>query len=317
MIYDENRDQVVIFGGADSSGNNSNKFWIFDDSVWTELPSQRGLPNPTGNIGMTYDSLRDVIVINAGFYGAEGTWEWNREKWTKISVPGPSTRFAHTMVFDSKNGMCVLYGGTSIGLGSPYEQDTWGWDGTSWTLLAEDGPPARIYFDMVYDSARNRIVLYGGIQDGDYDKTFKDYGQPALSDTWEWDGTTWTQVALTGPNPGPRCYHAMAYDSERKKTILFGGGDKVYLPQFRIVSDMIWYTDVWEWDGVEWKQVESSGIEPPVRAAHRMVYDSKRNRIIMHGGIYKVITPFLYESDTNTWELSMTSGMSKGIWTLY
>src|SRR5262249_24996113 len=42
-----------------------------------------------------------------------------------------------------------------------------------------------------------------------------------LSDTWEWNGTTWTQQPISGPSP--RYLHSMAYDSALCRTMLFGG----------------------------------------------------------------------------------------------
>jgi hypothetical protein len=40
---------------------------------------------------------------------------------------------------------------------------------------------------MAYDRNRGRIVLFGGINDINL--------PPQLTDTWEWDGTSWTRVA--------------------------------------------------------------------------------------------------------------------------
>ena len=64
---------------------------------------------------------------------------------------------------------------------------------------------------MAYDSARGRVVLFGG-DDGNYD-----------DETWEWDGSVWTQRIIAGPSP--RYFHAMAYDSGRARLVLFGGRD--------------------------------------------------------------------------------------------
>jgi hypothetical protein len=44
-----------------------------------------------------------------------------------------------------------------------------------------------------------------------------------LDDTWEWNGTAWTQVNLTGTKPTLRRQHAMAYDSMRGRVVMFGG----------------------------------------------------------------------------------------------
>jgi hypothetical protein len=45
---------------------------------------------------------------------------------------------------------------------------------------------------MVYDEARRRLLLYGG-QSG----TFPNL--TVLSDTWEWDGPSWTRSSVSGP----------------------------------------------------------------------------------------------------------------------
>ncbi len=94
--------------------------------------------------------------------------------------------------------------------------------------VATTGPAPRAWHAMAYDSARGRVVLFGG----NYANTNTFYG-----DTWEWDGATWTLRTTTGP--APRQEHAMAYDSARGVTVLFGGWS---------------FSDTWEWDGASWTQ---------------------------------------------------------------
>lgn len=48
-------------------------------------------------------------------------------------------------------------------------------------------------------------------------------GYPFLDETWEWNGSTWTQAAATGPSG--RWGLAMSYDGIRGSTVLFGGAD--------------------------------------------------------------------------------------------
>ena len=72
------------------------------------------------------------------------------------------------------------------------------------------GPSARAYLPIAYDAARNRTVLFGGGNGG------TDYG-----DTWEWNGTSWSQLQIAGPSP--RRGHVMVYDATRHVTVLFGG----------------------------------------------------------------------------------------------
>jgi len=79
----------------------------------------------------------------------------------------------------------------------------------------------------------------------------------------------WTQKEDAGP--GPRAYPAMAYDSSRARTVLFGGnGDTGPLG------------DTWEWDGENWTQMADSG--PPARFQSAMVYDVQRNQTVLFSG---------------------------------
>ncbi len=127
-------------------------------------------------------------------------------------------------------------------------------------------PPARRELAASYDSVRGRVVMFGGLG---IDAGF-------LSDTWEWDGATWREAtpAAGNPNPRARAGHAMAYDSVRGRTVLFGGQN------FRLA-------DTWEWDGIRWTEVTpASGLPNPApRTSHAMVYDSVRQRVVLFGGL--------------------------------
>ena len=51
---------------------------------------------------------------------------------------------------------------------------------------------------MVFDERRGKLVVYGGMG-----VMTPGAPPPRLSDHWEFDGSAWTQVQLTGPTPGP------------------------------------------------------------------------------------------------------------------
>lgn len=132
---------------------------------------------------------------------------------------------------------------------------------TSWALVTRTGPSARYEHAMAYESQHARVVLFGGRETGP--------NNTILRDTWTWNGTTWMQVATTGPRA--RTSHAMAYDSQRGRIVLFGGWPgSGYL------------ADTWEWDGGGWTQVATTG--PTGRAVHAMVYDTQRARTVLFGG---------------------------------
>jgi hypothetical protein len=65
---------------------------------------------------------------------------------------------------------------------------------------------------MVYDSGLHAIVMFGG----------NDSNGNLFGDTWEWDGSNWTQLH-PATSPSARTIFAMAHDSDRAVTVLFNG----------------------------------------------------------------------------------------------
>jgi hypothetical protein len=147
------------------------------------------------------------------------------------------------------------------------------------------GPPPRSAHTLVFDTIRQRTVCFGRLSN------ISDPSS-AFGNTWEWDGQYWTQMADTGPAAG--AFHAMAYDSDRGRAVLFGG---------QIPGAFL--NDTWEWDGSEWTQVADTGPSP--RDASGATYDSSRRRMILFGGetlIYGTVAPA-----GETWEFG------DGAWT--
>ena len=191
-------------------------------------------------------------AVVAALTGAGQVYRWNQ-----LEIDGPSARHSHAMAYDVQRDVVVLFGGLfggnsrdSILLG-----DTWEWDGSEWSLVAETGPSPRMGHAMFYDSNRGAVILFGGND-----------GAP-LNDTWEWDGREWKHLSTSGPCPRSR--HAVAYDSDRGVAVVFGG-----IPREP--------ADTWEWDGNSWKIVDVSGPEGRSRAG--MVYDASTKLIVLFGG---------------------------------
>ena len=112
---------------------------------------------------------------------------------------------------------------------------------------------------MAGDTSRAKVVLFGG-------NDFVDGAPQVLGDTWEWDGTAWTQIEETGPSA--RAGHCMAFDSVRGRTVLFGGIDalRVHIP-----------CDTWEWSGTAWVQATEFG--PAARLETAMSFDGTQSLI--------------------------------------
>ena len=198
-------------------------------------------------------------------------------------------QFGMSCAYDRVRNRGISFGGNYP---TYIHSHTYEWDGTTWTLIASDGPPALTNAGMVFDSSRERIVLFGGFVTPD-----NYYG-----DTWEWDGSQWGKVSTSGP--GPRANHAMAYDASRKRVVLFGGS------HYQTI-----YGDTWEWDGISWTQVSSEGPSPRIFA--RMVYDEARERVVLFGGQTHYYGTFLndtWEWDGTTWTKVATTGPSARSW---
>ena len=143
---------------------------------------------------MAYDSTRGKVVLFGGYgdsYLLNDTWEWDGSNWTLYTpATKPSVRYYHAMTYDSVRCKVVLFGGSD---GSNLN-DTWEWDGTNWTQRSPATTlSARSGHSMAYDSARGKVVLFGG-------SYYINFSNLNINDTWEWDGTTWTDPSLASGN---------------------------------------------------------------------------------------------------------------------
>jgi hypothetical protein len=161
------------------------------------------------------------------------------------------------MVYDSQQMRILMFGGTSSNDTGGSLGDTWSWDGASWTLVATGGPSARELGAMAFDSARGRIVLFGGAGPSG-----------SLGDTWEWDWNLSAWVLRATSGPGAR--HVMAFDSTRSVVVLFGGRD-----------DSGALGDTWEWDGNTWTAQPGAG--PSARGEGAMAA-AGQGRVLLFGG---------------------------------
>lgn len=197
-------------------------------------------PDARSSHALAYDAARQQTILFGGSLQAGSlfdTWSWDGSDWTQLQDIGPEARYAPAMCFDSARKRIVLFGGGGGAGGGAAFADTWEWDGADWTQVQDTGPSARYGQAMCFDSARGRIVLFGGHLAG--------LGGAKLADTWEWDGSDWTQVHDEGPSP--RFGHAMCFDSQAQRALLFGGSA---------------ISDTWAFDNESWTQIAHTGPPP-------------------------------------------------------
>jgi Protein of unknown function (DUF4232)/Galactose oxidase, central domain len=272
---------VVLFGGCcegltSAVGNCCNRnltllgdTWTWDGSAWTKQ-SPLTSPPPRSGAAMVYDAATHTVVLFGG-NGAGGTlndtWIWDGRAWSERQPAARPPGRAYTgMVDDSKHREVVLFGGAaccSANRGSIELNDTWVWDGATWTQRHPATAPAeRANFVMAYDSTRQQTILLGGLIQG---------GSASSMDTWAWDGAEWHPLDPTTV-PQSRVFSVLADDPALRRLVLFGG--------YWGVGRM---NDTWTWDGGTWVQVPL-GTTPPARGYAAMAFDSTHQKIVLFGG---------------------------------
>jgi hypothetical protein len=246
----------MLMGGSPNFADT----WELDVAGWREIPS--GRPAPRYNAAMTYDAIRDRVVLFGGTANGSAlgdTWEHDGMAWVRIlTKQPPAAREGAAMVFDPSTRLVYLVGGNALG---GVFADTWSFDGTTWSdITPAVHPSARTRAVMAYDTRRERVVLHGG---GDFDDMF--------GDTWSFDGTTWTDlvqpVAL-------RQGAGMSYDPVRDRIVMYGGS-------WPSGSAVIPQTTLREFDGFTWMNVPND-IDRRISAQRHRPANQRPTRVRRH-----------------------------------
>lgn len=329
MAYDSDRGVTVLFGGKVIPLVAYDDTWEYDGIQWRPITIDGPSPDARSHSALCYDTVRHEMVLYGGVKGngekLNDTWLyqsngpghgiWVQKSGLPVSgTPDVRARAGHAMVFDVRRGVAVMVGGTNSGesgTGSPPDQrvsEVWEWNGDRWNggyaLLGEryEGPTLHA---MVYDVDSGTLSISGG---GYYYFVRLEY------DGWldvDWSNLTtiypinesysYRTQSRGGPfgaSIGHRQDHAAAYDSDRRKIVIFGG---VALHD----SD----------DGDPGNRLDEAVFEPgdpstylaerlfistpPARQGHKMVYDARRQRMVMFGGIRTGDGGGIY---SDTWE---------------
>ena len=171
----------------------------------------------------------------------------------------------------------------------------------TWTQLAQAPFPqptttsSRNGGGAAFSIINGGVILYGGLQTG---------VTAPQSDTWLFDGTTWTQLQ-PATTPPVRWGHQMVYDSVRYKVITFGG---------RSPTTTATANDTWEWDGSNWAQVITP-TAPSARAFYGMAFDDRRGKAVLYG-IQSGIVPAgqqTWEYNGTTWTMATPATVPPGL----
>ena len=269
-----------VFGGR-GGYDEFNDIWAWNGRTW--INKTRNYKKPQGRFGaaVTYHASRDRTVLfggdTAGWYsdetwqhldtsgpGMTGVVDWHQEQ----TQSSPSARAFAQLIYIPTKEHSFLFGGVErIRASELYRGGPWLWNGNQWILLRRETYPAPRYGHMmVYDSARDRVVLFAGKASDRF-----------LEDTWEWDGLEWHKMSPRD-NPGKRIFAGMVFNTDTGKTILYGGE---YTDRW---GDTFLKDDVWQWDGTNWERIDD-WVLPGKRSRHGMVYDPNRSAVVVYGGV--------------------------------
>lgn len=286
--YDDVLERVVLIGndGPMRAGQRL-RVWSWTGHRW-ELVTDAG-PRNRGNAAGAYDEARRQGVVTGGASRAADDTTYEILAHTERATPGGwglltgtdlSPRDHHAMAFDRRSQTLLLFGGIGADRASPWPTDTWAMSPGGWVRVAEDGPSHRGRTAMVYDAKRATIVLFGGVGAPPAPRA----PQPFRGDTWSWANGGWRKLAETGPSA--RYAHGMAFNERAGVVLLYGGASG-----FREGDNL---ADLWQWDGERWSEIAQAGVNPGPRYQPVMVYDRKRGRTVLFGG--------LNGKDDATWE---------------
>ncbi|HET7224997.1 MAG TPA: kelch repeat-containing protein [Candidatus Eisenbacteria bacterium] len=306
-IYDPLRDRMLICAGRDTTGIASlsailrGDTWSlsFADDAWSPVPALA-----RSGHGFAWDRLRDRALVFGGNDGVNDLADvWAAPlaggAWTPVAAQGtpPSARQRAGVVYDALRDRLLVFGGTTAG--GACNNELWQLalsETPTWSPLAPTGTPPdpREGMSLLYDQARDRLVLFGGHQGG---------ASPLwYNDAWALPLATlqWQPLAPAGTPPAARSGALGVYDAKRDRLIVHGGANALGT----VLSD----TWALSFAGAgSWSALAPSGA-PPALARHAGIYDPVRDRVVLFGGWGG--SPAFYRGDLKALTLAGTPAWS-------
>ncbi len=224
-----------------------------------------------------------------------------RAEWQLLAGPvDPPPMYGHVALHDPVRHRMVFVNGARAGelwcLSLPADGHP------AWSRQPIGGPEypgSRYNFAAVYDSAGDRVIVFGG-----YRTWLVDY-----DDVWALtlgDAPRWTRIVTSGDGPHSRAGCAAAFDPVRRRLVIFGG--------YAYSGGQLGDTWALELAGTPaWHRLAAGGRSPLHREGAKAVYDPWNDRMVLFGGWvdgdYSAYPPPYYISD-ETWALPLANPAS-------
>jgi cysteine-rich repeat protein len=294
MAYDAARQRVVLFGGRAQNAI-LHDTWEWNGAAWVET-TPATLPEARG--AMTYDAgAKRVVLFGGRDVTSNATWTYAGGDWS--ALPAAPTALAKridtAIAYDAVRKRAVLYAG-GVGLIGAAFTDTWELVGDTWTeAVLESAPEPRNWAGFVVDERSDDLLLFAGST------------PPATihSDTWRFDGLSWSELAPTGspgsgPCPNGDCFMGSVWDSARQRVVFVRRGPPAEPVQ------------TWEYLANAWARI-TTATAPPSVILPATVYDRKRDRVVLFGGDVKMqASGATWEFDGTTWAAAQPAASPPG-----
>jgi len=282
MLYDAQKDTVVLSGGLDESGSSLDDFWQWVGDQWQAFAVNGTSPQARAGHTLAYNSQQNKVIFIGGFFTNRlddilfaDTWVLDDTAWEQVANVPPFSRYSSSAMAYEQDDAYIIFGGL---IGNAFQgrpqNKTYRWHPVSstWTeIQPATAPPARYGHQLVgiprtgEDSSAVQLLLFGGIG----------AGNTYLNDTWLWDGTDWTEL-ISDQKPLSRAHFGLTYNSDANKWLLFGGQNS---------ADQL-LNDLWEFDKDKRKWIERTYSNPPqARRSASFVYDSAQQATWLFGGL--------------------------------
>ena len=210
--FDPRAGQMVVMATDAGQAAPLTENWTYDpqNDSW----QQRALDHRPDFMNGTTAALDEESDRLIAFDGDTWAYDPAANSWQQMHPKvSPVFDAFSSMVYDQKADRLILFVVGSRG--SLTAVWTYDFNHDAWTEAdTGTGPSARSYAAVAYDPRSGHVIMFGG-----------DLLDSPLSDTWSYDpaANRWTELKpQTGPTARGR--HAMAYDSESGKMVMFGGG---------------------------------------------------------------------------------------------
>lgn len=279
MIYDQENNRLIVFGGNSASGYISD-IWALDLSTntWTEIvETSDARPEARHTHDVIFDESNNRMIIFAGqgiggLYNDVWSFNMDNKRWQQILATGsggvPVTRYGTVTVHDLPENRLVTFGGFSS---NGRLNDTWALDlaSDSWTKLNPGTSPVRrCLHNGNYVPDRDEMIIYGGQSSGNRE------------DIWSFDLKTDTWTDLT-PNMKPPGRHFSTVTYLGNDRLLLFGGNSAGQNNFSGALN-----DLWEFSLSDntWTELSPSGVLPAGRVGANAVFIPTENRLLVFGG---------------------------------